>query len=125
LLERHAGVPVAHVFVKIEVGKRRDDHNLSGEIRQEFGHAGNQFRELEAGEGTSNLDAAIELGEGHVALAREALEQARIGGVRAVEEEHTLAFREQARQEVVAEPRHVARAMKDRQAALRQRPRFM
>ena len=58
-LKGHARVPVAHILIKIEFRKSRDDDNFSREIapveRGAFQHLG----KLETGEGAGNLDLPV------------------------------------------------------------------
>ena len=61
--------------------------------------------------------------ERDAALAGEARDEARVSGIGAVEEEHAPALDQQPRQKVMAEPRRLARAVKEREAASRQPPR--
>jgi hypothetical protein len=77
---------------------------------------------LETGEGAGNLHLPAELLEGYAALASQALQQARIGTVGAVQHQNSFPLKQQARQEIVAEPRRVLIAMEDRQTLRRQRP---
>jgi hypothetical protein len=78
---------------------------------------------LETGEGAGDLDLSVELLEGHAALASQALEQARISTVGAVQHQNSLPLEQQARQKVVAEPRRVLITMEERQTLRWQCPR--
>src|SRR5579859_1615805 len=122
--KRHARIPVAHVAVKIEIGQRRDDQNLGGKIFKEPRHARDKFRELKTGEGAGDLNLPAELPKRDAALAGQASHQPRVSRVGPVENENAFALQQQARQEVVTEPRRLSAAMENRQAARRDGPRF-
>jgi hypothetical protein len=120
LREGHARVPVADVFVEVEFGESRDDEHLGGEVGEELRHTGDQFGELEAGEGAGNLNLSVELLKRDAALARQSFEQPWVRAVGPVEKEHALSLEQEARQEIVAESGRLA--MKNRQPVRRQRP---
>ena len=128
-LERHACVPITDVLVEVEIRERRDDEHLGGEVREEPRHARHQLRQLEAGEGAGNADAPAKLAELNAALALmpsgragQALEEARVKGVRAVEDQNVFVRLDQPRQKIMAQPRRFPQAVIERQAALRQPP---
>jgi len=123
LLKRYLRGPIAHIFVVVEFRKCCDDHDLGGKVRQEPRQARNQLGKLETGEGASNLDLPAELLEGHATLASQAFQEARISTVGAVQHQDSLPLEQQARKEIVAEPRRVVIAVEECQAARRKSPR--
>src|SRR5579862_5115115 len=121
-LERYPRVPVAHVAVKVKVGQSGDHQDLGGKLFQKLRHARDQFRELKTGEGAGDLNLPAELLKGDAALAGQAGQQPRVSRVRSVEIENAFALQQQARQEIVTEPRRLSAAVKNRQAARRDGP---
>ena len=96
-----AGLVVSYIFVKIEVGKRCDNHNVCLKSCQELGNTLDQFCELEACERSGDSNQTVESGRLLPPFSRKARYEKRVDLVRAVEVQNPLPMREDSRKEVV------------------------